>query len=1018
MAKATLQSATLSFIAVLAVALAAGSMATGQTKFLANFDNNGLVNDGQLGPSNLIAQGWIFRVQGTAPPVQGFVDGFTNFFTPEQGPGYLASFAVMQTDGAYSSWAILPAVSGQATGDPLTFWVEGIADSATTLEARYSPSGGTNTGANFSDVGDFTTKLLTVRPIPNGGWAPVQVSLPGNGRIAIRVLGKTEFSSGPYVGMDTLSVGDAPPPICNLPPIPRPGQTASWTLANSPYQVCTDLAIPKGTTAVVEPGVQIHFQSHTLAVSGTFKAQGQTAKRISLPADGGFPPAISMYGGSLNIAFADIGGQVRPGPGKMAISDSNFSGSGSIFTLDIFLPNLPPVIYLNRCTFTNTLMEFADSYVILKDSTFTNTGTQILRGYLRLLGTNAFNGKPLSIIRETRQSIQPMVVDGIHAANVADAGGISLSGGSFLLGPNNVLQGNLYPVDILAGLLPTSVVPLSGNTSNMIWAHNGSTGPVARWANLKLPYLVDDFIDAGGRLTIDPGVKVLFDPTKHGFAGLTGGRLIANGLPNAPITFDALDPASPWDGIIFAEDSYVNGSHLDYAITQNTKIGVIVSDGFLDITNSLFQQNQTAVNTNTFGIANVSKTRLFSNGIGVSTTPTGAFLLHGPGLSPNWFQGNDVGVAAQGPNIPAQSNYWGSPSGPKNPNNPGGLGDSISGDVTFKPFLTSAPDFAVNPPVVRMVPLGNVWYGIETGQNPPDFVVNAGEKLILRWTVSNSTTVTSQRILLSPETSNFNGQGIQPIVIADNLPPSARSLEITIPSVPFAATNLPQFLRIIAIDSSGQQGWDQTPLIVPTGNITGNIQISPDYSGQTFIGAHARPKETWTGSANGGTTDGFFFLESNGGVFTTLPQQFDLPIVSTDSARMVVISHNNSNDLKWFFAAGDFSIRPDPLLGLQPPLVHLTSPTNGQSFTGGGVVPIRWTASAHQGLRLFDIQYSTNGGQTWHFIAQNLAASSRGFDWHLPASSGIPDARVRVIVRDKLFQDSSDGKDVVFTITP
>jgi hypothetical protein len=414
----------------------------------------------------------------------------------------------------------------------------------------------------------------------------------------------------------------------------------------------------------------------------------------------------------------------------------------------------------------------------------------------------------------------------------------------------------------------------------------------------------------------------------------------------------------------------------------------------------------------------MSKTRLSNNGNGIVTTPLGAFRLSAPDLAPNWLQGNTTGIQAQGPNIPAQNNYWGSPSGPKNPNNPGGQGDPIVGDVTFQPFLVAAPDFANNPPVVRMLPLGNSWFGIESITRPPDYVVVPGEKLILRWTVTNSTTVTRQRIVLSPEGPDFDSSSIQPILIADNIPATTRSLEITIPSVPFAVTNLPQFLRIIAFDSSGQQGWDQTPIIVPTDTISGNIEITSDYTNQTFIGAHARPPETWTGNANGGTIEGYIFLESDGGVFTTLPQQFPLPVVSTDSARQVVISHDNSNALKWFFSPGDFSIRPDPALGLQPPLVHLTSPTNGQSFPGGGIVPIKWTAAAQQGIRSFDIQYSANGGQTWHFVTQNLAASARSFDWQLPASTGISDARVRVIARDKLFQDSSDGKDVVFSITP
>jgi hypothetical protein len=1021
MFRSKMEAFRLQFLVIVAVWIGGAQFAaSAQTKFLANFDNNGPFNQGQLGPSNLISQGWIFRVQATQP-VQGFVDGFVNFFQSELGPGYLAAFVVLPDTGPYGGWAILPAVAGQGPGDPLTFWVQGLTDQTTILEARYSPAGGINTGTAPSDVGDFTTALLTVGPIPNGGWQQFSVNLPGSGRIALRVVGQyVLFGYNSYVGIDSLTVGTPLPPPCNLPPQPAPGQTVTWTAANSPYQLCIDLTIPKGGTVNVEPGVQLQAQGHTLAISGIVNAPGTATSHISISAQDVFPPAITMSNGSLNLKFADITGQIRGGPGKLIISDSIFTGpNGLIWTPDILLPSLPPVVKLTRCTFNNSSMQITDSFLALSNSKFSNSSASVLRGYTRLLGTNRLDGQPLTILRETAQAVQPLFVDGVKARNVATGGGVSLSGGNFLLGSKNLLTSNLYPLDIEGGLLPSSIVPLTGNSKNLIWAHDGGGGPTARWANLGLSYVVDGLIFGGGTLTIDPGVKVLFDPAKTGFAGLrfkSTRRLIAHGLPNASITFDALNPSVPWTMLSFEENG-TEGNYLDYVTVQNAQMGVSVSDSFLDITNSLFQKNQTAVNTNTFGLANVSKTRLFSNGTGLEAKPEGSFLLNAPDLLPNWFEGNGTGILNNGSTIPAQNNYWGSPTGPTNPGNPGGKGDSIVGPVTFKPFLTSPPDIAKNPPVVRLTSLGNDWYGMDTITRPPDFVVSPGEKLILQWAVSNSTTVVSQRILLSPEGADYDSSLVQPIVLADNIPASATTMELTIPNVPFAVTNLPQFLRVVAMDSSGQQGWDQTPLIVSTGNINGTLEIAPDYAGKTFIGGHQEPQETWTGVTNG-SEEGYIFLESDGGLFPTLGSILPLPMVSTDTARLVVISHNNSNDLKWFFAPGFFSIRPDAALGLKPPVVKLTSPVAGSTFAGGSVVPITWTASAQQSLRSFDIQVSTDRGQTFHLVTTNLGASVRSFNWQLPASTGIPDVRVRVIARDKVFQNSSDGASTVFSITP
>ena len=807
---------------------------------------------------------------------------------------------------------------------------------------------------------------------------------------------------------------------CNQPPIPTPGQTVTWATVNSPFQICADLTIPKGGKVIVRPGVQVQFQGHTLTVSGVLNAQGQSTSHISMSAQDVFPPAIEVQNGSLTMAFADFTGQLRLGPGKITLSDSTFTGpNGLLYTLDILLPSLPPVVKLTRCTFINTQMQTTDSYLVLADSSFTNTTAQVLRGYARLLGTNTVDGKPLQILRETFQAIQPLVVDGVHASNVTTAGGISLTGGSFVLGPQNVLQGNLYPVDVEGGLLPTSVVPLTGNTNNMIWAHDGGSQGIMRWANLGLPYLVTNLINGGGPLTIDPGVTVKFDPTVTGFAGLSivsTRRLIANGLPNKLITFDALNPGIPWSGLLF-DTNYSEGSHLDYVAVKNAQFGVINTENFLQISNSLFRNNQTAVNTNSTGILTLSKSRLFSNTTGVQATAQGTLVLSAPNFTGSWFQGNGTAVENNGSTAPAQLSYWGDPSGPRTPSNPGGQGDPITGPITFKPFLTAPPDFANNPPVVRMVPFGFSWYGITTIIRPPEFMAHAGEKIILRWKVSNSQTVASQRIEFSPASSDFDTAFGNSVVLADNLPPSATSLEITIPPVAFQVTNIPQFLRIVTVDSSGQQGWDQTPLIVPSGRITGNIQITSDYSGKTFIGGHLAPAIAWTGSSNG-NTEPFIFLESDGGLISLFGGNATLPILSTDTARLAVFSSANSNDIEWFFSNTYFSIRPDPALGLQAPVVHLTSPTPGSTFAGGTVVPITWTASAQQGLRSFDIQLSTDGGQTFHLITTDLGANTRSFNWQLPASSGIPDVRVRVIARDKIFQNSSDGANVVFSIVP
>src|SRR5947208_14020033 len=85
----------------------------------------------------------------------------------------------------------------------------------------------------------------------------------------------------------------APLGTCNLPPIPAPGETVTWTLANSPYEICQNITIPSTSTVIVEAGVQINFDPDMqVIVSGTMHLEGQAGQRIVFQAPAVFPPII------------------------------------------------------------------------------------------------------------------------------------------------------------------------------------------------------------------------------------------------------------------------------------------------------------------------------------------------------------------------------------------------------------------------------------------------------------------------------------------------------------------------------------------------------------------------------------------------------------------------------------------------------------------------------------------------------------------------------------------------------
>lgn len=1001
----------------------------GVANFFESFDDVGPTHSPSSGPENLINQGWIFRNQSNPLGVESWFQGYlgNGWPPPQAGAGYMAvtSNSTDNFGGRVSNWSILPAIAGQQAGDEVRFYlIDQSSSNINTFQVRYSPTGGTSTGSTADSVGDFTQLLLDINPISTGGWNVYSVPLPGNGRIALRyyIANACNFACfSSYTGIDSLSVGVPPPPPCNLPPVPAPGQTVTWTLAGSPYEICQNIGIPASSTVIVEPGVHINFDADMqLVVSGTMRLQGQAAQHIVLTAPSVFPPIIDVNGGTFEASFADFTGQLRVDDGAtITLTDSSFVGPNGLLWVQE-LPSTLPFIRMERCTFNSSSATISDAITVLRNNVFNNSGCMLLRGVADVTATNTLTNGNFSLTRE--ESIQPFYIDGVHASNSTIAGMV-LSGGNFFVGSSTVLQNNPYPVSLLGGLLPGSAIPTMGNAINAIDVGNGGFAGRGRWSQFNLPYRLTQPTSSlpGGDLTIEPGVTVEATDSGAAMRFRSTRQGVLRGLPNAPIVFRGLG-GQTWNGLVFNVNS-TTGCRMEYCTVENANFGVLSVDNWLYVDSCRFNNNTVGANMNTFGAISFAKTRFSANGNGISFDVEGSPLLNSL-FTPNSFEGNGAGINALNPgaNGDARNCWWNHPSGPTTPRNPGGQGDSIIGGgepgVQFAPFRTSAPNFGNTPPIVRLIEPGlTQLYGTADFQ-VPDFLLDQGTKYIVRWTAQDDDSIVSQRIDFSPD-GHFPSRYM---TFVSNIPASARSFEITVPNPGFAASNQPQFLRVVATDTAGQEGWDEVPVLVPSGNVTGNLTITTDLSGQTFTGGQSIPDMDWTGSVNFGTITPIVVLESDGAGVAGLNisghgmffQKF--PFVSTDRARLALQVRNNSNDAKWFFASGYFSIRHDARLGFVPPNVNLTSPVGGESFPGGSTVPILWTASATEGLRSFDIQASYDSGRTWHLIVRDLAGAARNYDWQLPSSSGIPDVRVRVVARDVRFQNSSSSSGA-FTIT-
>jgi hypothetical protein len=463
---------------------------------------------------------------------------------------------------------------------------------------------------------------------------------------------------------------------------------------------------------------------------------------------------------------------------------------------------------------------------------------------------------------------------------------------------------------------------------------------------------------------------------------------------------EQLVPGLTWQGLQYFyrfENCVIDGGQVGARFASSSVAGYI--------DNCVIQNNDVGMQNDAW----VRKTRFIDNGVG-SWGDNVPGALESP-TNPNSFVGNTVGVESSGGSlIPARHVWWGDPSGPTATSNPGGLGDPVDDLVVHEPFLTAEPDYDDHPPVVRLLDQRRESMG---GQYSS--FMDPGTSVIVTWDVEDDVAVAAQRIEFHHP---FDGWR----VVAE-LDPGRRSFEWTVPDVDFVVNGVVPRLRVIAIDSSGQEGWDDWHVFIPTGDEPGTVTVTtslrPDYVAGETIG-----QVCWDAVGTSGAIvaalsfDGDRRMIPLGSSFTgCLPLDAAAPYISSDTVRFRLHSQGTTNRVKHFFSE-TFTIRPDPRLGDEAPTIAMTTPVSGASYAGGTIVPITWTASDDEAIRFFDIQASFDRGRTWHLIAQELPPTTTSFDWQLPPSAGIPEVRVRVMVSDLHYQTTVDGGDVTFSIAP
>ncbi len=1003
--------------------------ALAQATFFETFDSVGPVNAGQHGPSGLIAKGWQFKNQSA--PIGGGSWYGTNLYSKE-GSG---CFVVESSVGAWanasskaSSWAILPAVANQAAGDAISFWLADpyiVSGVYGVLEVRYSPMGGTSTGSGPNDVGDFTQVLLSIPNVNGNPWTKHNTAVPasggGAGRLALRYIQPPVGGSWQFQGMfslDSLVVGSKPG---NGFPIPNPGETVHWTLAMSPIVIDYDTEIPAGGKVIIDPNVVVSIDpTMRLDLYGAIEAQ--EGVKFTTPVNSacniygeasfiGTPTSkVQLLGGPAWFGSEEHGYQVRQN-GRLVIDHAIMD---ALIKTNVYIYNQGggTIIADHVTTTTPEAGFYADRGTLaLRNSTMSNGG--VIRtndGYL-LIDTTTLNNS--TIQSQRYKAGQPVCFDNLTATGVTSDSPFQLAGYDHFFGPGNAISGNLYPVHLVAGgIAPGSTLPASGNTNN--WIHAGGGGTIGLSTLSKttpnLPYVVhqdNSFPSVGGRLTIDPGVTVRFMPGAYLWAQF-GSYINIEGLPGQPITFEPFTPGTKWQTLNYFINS--NRPKVEHAILRGMTNGLIADETFVSAESCVFENNTVGALANNYGQITARKSTFTGNTIGVLVGGNAGSCDLDGFTNANSFSGNTKAVDSLENFVePGKYNWWGSNTGPKYSGNPGGQGDPITPLLDVKPWRFTQP-VADTPPVVRMM--------------DAPWVEEIGAKLILHWSASDNAGIVKQRL----EFTEHDGLPLQ--LIADNIPPDARSWEVTIPTL--APTNLlsRSAFRVTAIDALNQEGWDETMLRVLQPGFKAGLPAKAVFPtalrpGQNAEACISKPDGTpVTGGGMWLVIDDLnlvYSLGDTGATSNCLGSGMTAPGVSTDLARLALRTSGGSAGFENWYFTPYFSIRPDAAINDAPPSVQMLTPINGQSFKGGTVVPISWNASDDEGVRSFEIQASYTGGKTWSTIVRDLPATQTNYAWKLPpipTNGGIADVRLRILARDLRFQATSHGADRALAILP
>ena len=364
----------------------------------------------------------------------------------------------------------------------------------------------------------------------------------------------------------------------------------TWTLANSPYIVTSDVTVNSNVVLTIEAGVEVRFStSRGLFVEGTLQAVGTSNDPIRFVSDQATPAAGTWAG-----VFLDSDSDAS----ELAYCEVSHAGSARYWH-NVYRRNNVALFesdaHVHHCTISHSLsrgIRVDAGSPNLHDNTVVDNGSQgmwLRSGTTATVNDNLIenNGQDGIYIEATTPSLTGNTIQ-----NNGDAG-LELVAVAAPTLASNAIFSNTYPVRLDGNTAVPTLVgnTFAGNTHEVIGV-NGSDITISRtWAVELFPYRVLAHLTVanGGTLTIDPGVEVQFGTSQGLFVQ---GTLQAVGTSNDPIRFvssQATPTAGSWAGVFldsnsdaselaYCEVSHAGSAHYWHDVYRRNNVALFESD--------------------------------------------------------------------------------------------------------------------------------------------------------------------------------------------------------------------------------------------------------------------------------------------------------------------------------------------------------------------------------------------------------------------------------------------------------